>query len=87
MQCTEANKNDAMRTAPLADLLTDLELDLCVKLPMFPKYYLEAKRVILREASKYGDLSLQTVQRVLNVSESSNFFFLILKSFSFLLVS
>jgi hypothetical protein len=54
---SDANGNDEsnlaedierMRKAPYGEMLTDLELELCVRVPLFPAYYLEAKRVIIR---------------------------------------
>ncbi len=59
---------ERMRKAPHGHLLTDLELELCVRVPLFPSYYIEAKRVLLKEAYRTGMITSEGVQRTLKVS-------------------
>lgn len=54
--------------APGADHLSDKELDLCEKVPFLPMHYLAAKDAIVRELYRNGDLTLQGIRRVINVS-------------------
>jgi hypothetical protein len=39
---------ESLRKAPYGDKLADLELELCVRIPLFPQYYLAVKEALVR---------------------------------------
>jgi hypothetical protein len=61
-----------MTRAPGAQLLSDIELQLCTDLPMLPMHYLAVKDAITREAFRNGYLTLDGVNRVVSATESVN---------------
>jgi hypothetical protein len=50
---------------PGAELLSDVELELCARLTIFPYHYLAIKDVLVREAFRNGLLSQAAVKRLL----------------------
>ena len=53
--------------APGAELLSELEMELCAKVPMLPMHYLAAKDAIVREAYRNGSLTKEGMRRVVSV--------------------
>mmetsp|Transcript_16109 Transcript_16109/g.17449 ORF Transcript_16109/g.17449 Transcript_16109/m.17449 type:complete len:565 (+) Transcript_16109:63-1757(+) len=62
-----ADDIERMRKAPYGDLLSELELELCVRVPLFPSYYLQAKRALIQEAYRTGMITQDGVKRILKL--------------------
>jgi hypothetical protein len=71
----------AMRAAPSGHLLNDLEIELCLRLRMFPEHYLGIKEAIVREACRNGTITKEGIRRTVWVSVFIVSNFVLLKLF------
>ncbi len=61
-----------IQKAPGGDLLSKNEIELCMKLPLFPNSYLAIKDVLVREAHRNGMLTQEGIRRVLKADEEKS---------------
>lgn len=69
------NIPDSFRSTPGAELLSELELELCFHIQMYPFHYITVLEGIVREIFRNGTLTLDGFHRIIRVSKFFSFCF------------